>query len=40
MFPNRINVQFAKVINRNEVEILIWERGADLHWHQELHPVQ
>lgn len=28
MFPNRINVQFAKVINRNEVEILIWERGA------------
>jgi diaminopimelate epimerase len=28
MFPNRINVQFAKVINRHEVEILIWERGA------------
>ncbi|MBO9204644.1 MULTISPECIES: diaminopimelate epimerase [Niastella] len=28
MFPNRINVQFAKVINRNEVEVLIWERGA------------
>lgn len=28
MFPNRINVQFAKVINRNEAEILIWERGA------------
>ena len=28
MFPNRINVQFAKVISRNEVEILIWERGA------------
>ncbi|MDF2187593.1 diaminopimelate epimerase [Paraflavitalea sp. CAU 1676] len=28
MFPNRINVQFAKVINRKEVEILIWERGA------------
>ena len=28
LFPNRINVQFAKVINRNEVEILIWERGA------------
>src|SRR5665648_1211655 len=23
MFPNRINVQFAKVISRNEVEILI-----------------
>ncbi|PAB60364.1 diaminopimelate epimerase [Anaeromicrobium sediminis] len=28
MFPNRINVQFAKVINRREVEVLIWERGA------------
>ena len=28
MFPNRINVQFAKVVSRNEVEILIWERGA------------
>ncbi|HET6558846.1 MAG TPA: diaminopimelate epimerase [Prolixibacteraceae bacterium] len=28
MFPNRINVQFAKVISREEVEILIWERGA------------
>ena len=28
LFPNRINVQFARVISRNEVEILIWERGA------------
>ena len=28
MFPNRINVQFAKVNSRDEVEILIWERGA------------
>jgi diaminopimelate epimerase len=28
MFPKRINVQFAKVLSRNEVEILIWERGA------------
>jgi diaminopimelate epimerase len=28
MFPNRINVQFAKVISRNEAQILIWERGA------------
>lgn len=28
MFPNRINVQFAKVISRSEVEVLIWERGA------------
>ncbi|HKJ43417.1 MAG TPA: hypothetical protein VKA27_15065, partial [Sunxiuqinia sp.] len=27
-FPNRINLQFAKVLSRNEVEIRIWERGA------------
>jgi diaminopimelate epimerase len=27
-FPNRINVQFVKVLSRNEAEILIWERGA------------
>jgi len=27
-FPNRINVQFAKVNSRSEAEILIWERGA------------
>lgn len=27
-FPNRINVQFAKPISNNEVEALIWERGA------------
>lgn len=28
MFPNRINVQFAKVLSRNQVEAIIWERGA------------
>ena len=28
MFPNRTNVQFVKPISKNEVEILIWERGA------------
>lgn len=28
MFPNRINVQFVKVIDKNNVEALIWERGA------------
>ena len=28
MFPNRINVQFAKIISPTVVEILIWERGA------------
>ncbi|WP_293448074.1 diaminopimelate epimerase [Persephonella sp.] len=28
IFPNRINVQFAKVISPDLVEIRIWERGA------------
>ncbi len=28
IFPNRINVQFVKPISRNEVSIMIWERGA------------
>ncbi len=28
LFPNRINVQFAKPVSDNEVRILIWERGA------------
>lgn len=28
VFPNRINVQFVKVLSDSEVEILIWERGA------------
>jgi diaminopimelate epimerase len=27
-FPNRTNVQFARVISPEEVRILIWERGA------------
>jgi len=28
LFPNRINVQFAKLLSREKVQILIWERGA------------
>ena len=27
-FPNRTNVQFARVVGRSQVDILIWERGA------------
>lgn len=27
-FPNRINVQFARLLGRDRVSILIWERGA------------
>lgn len=28
LFPARINVQFARIISKNQVEIRIWERGA------------
>ncbi len=28
LFPNRTNVQFAQVVTRDRVQILIWERGA------------
>ncbi len=28
VFPNRTNVQFARVVSDSEVSILIWERGA------------
>jgi diaminopimelate epimerase len=28
LFPNRINVQFAKPLSRNSARIIIWERGA------------
>lgn len=28
MFPNRINVQFVRPVSENEIEMLIWERGA------------
>lgn len=28
LFPNRTNIQFMKVINRNTIQIEIWERGA------------
>jgi diaminopimelate epimerase len=28
VFPNRTNVEFARVLSRDEIEILIWERGV------------
>jgi diaminopimelate epimerase len=28
LFPNRTNVQFFKVLDRNNIQIEIWERGA------------
>ena len=27
-FPNRVNVQWARVVSRDAVDVLIWERGA------------
>jgi len=27
-FPNRINVEFIRVLNRREIEVLFWERGV------------
>jgi diaminopimelate epimerase len=27
-FPNRTNVQFMKILDRNNIKIEIWERGA------------
>lgn len=28
LFPNRTNVEFVKVINDKEIEVIVWERGA------------
>lgn len=28
VFPNRTNVEFVRVLSRDEIEILIWERGV------------
>ena len=28
LFPNRINVQFARVLSDHDAQIMIWERGA------------
>ena len=27
-FPNRVNTEFVKVLDRNTVEMLVWERGS------------
>jgi diaminopimelate epimerase len=28
LFPNRANVEFVKVVSRNEIEVRFWERGV------------
>lgn len=30
MFPEKINVEFVKVINESELEAVVWERGAGI----------
>jgi len=32
LFPNRTNVQFMRVLNRGNLQIEIWERGAGTLW--------
>ncbi len=27
-FPQKVNVEFAEIVNRNEVAVIVWERGA------------
>ena len=27
-FPKRVNIEFIRVLNRNEIEVLFWERGV------------
>lgn len=27
-FPNKINVEFSKIVNRSEIDAIVWERGA------------
>ncbi len=28
MFPNRINTEFIRIINKNEIQMRVWERGS------------
>ncbi len=30
LFPNGVNVEFAKIVSRNQIEIIVWERGAGI----------
>lgn len=32
MFPDRVNTEFAKVLDRNHVQMRVWERGAGETW--------
>ena len=30
LFPQKINVNFAKILNNNKIELKVWERGAGI----------
>ena len=30
IFPERINVSFAKIIDKNNIDLIVWERGAGI----------
>jgi diaminopimelate epimerase len=32
MFPNRANIEFIQVLNKNEVNMRVWERGSGETW--------
>lgn len=32
LFPKRTNVEFVKVISKNEIAMRVWERGSDETW--------
>ena len=30
MFPNRVNIEFAQVLDRNHIRMRVWERGSGI----------
>lgn len=32
LFPNRVNVEFIQVVNKNEIKMRVWERGSGETW--------
>ena len=32
LFPKRVNFEVARVLNRRQIEVRVWERGAGEHW--------
>lgn len=32
LFPNRVNVEFIQIVNKNEIKMRVWERGSGETW--------